>query len=123
MGATELGIYVLAFSWCVLLANLASVGIPNAAMRFVGYGLANAQPGYIRGFALTGLKIVLSSSLCVVAFAMAALFLYGHVDRRLYPTSLPHSHFIGCTLREIRDENGIPSTSPGGESRLSEYLR
>jgi O-antigen/teichoic acid export membrane protein len=88
MGATELGIYVLAFSWCVLLANLASVGIPNAAMRFVGYGLANAQPGYIRGFARTGLKIVLSSSLCVVALAMAALYLYESDSLQFAPLSM-----------------------------------
>jgi O-antigen/teichoic acid export membrane protein len=88
MGASELGIYVLAFSWCVLLANLASVGIPNAAMRFVGYGLVNDQPGYIRGFARTGLKIVLISSLCVVVFGRAALFLYGSDSVQFAPLSM-----------------------------------
>jgi O-antigen/teichoic acid export membrane protein len=88
MGASELGIYVLAFSWCVLLASLASVGIPNSAMRFVGYGLANNQPGYIRGFAHTGLKIVLSASLGVLAFGMAALFLYGSDSVQFVPLSI-----------------------------------
>jgi O-antigen/teichoic acid export membrane protein len=88
MGAAELGIYVLAFSWCVLLASLTSLGIPNAAMRFVGYGLANDQPGYVRGFARTGLKIVLSSSLCVVVFGMAALFLYGSDSVQFVPLSM-----------------------------------
>jgi O-antigen/teichoic acid export membrane protein len=50
MGAAELGIYVLAFSWCVTLAAVSQLGFAGAAMRVIGQALAHDTPGKIWGF-------------------------------------------------------------------------
>ncbi len=58
MGAAELGVYVLAFSWCVLLGTLSTLGFSPAAMRFVNLGLARGEPGYIKAFVGYGLRSI-----------------------------------------------------------------
>ena len=73
MGAEELGVYTLAFSWCVLLANASTQGFIPAAMRFVGHGRARGEPGYARAFVrfatrttvLTGIAIAVVGSTLV----------------------------------------------------------
>lgn len=74
MGAAELGIYVLAFSWCILLSSVATVGFPAAAIRFVGSGLANNDPGYIRGFVQRGAQIVTLAGAFIGAAGMTVLW-------------------------------------------------
>ncbi|RMF96602.1 MAG: hypothetical protein D6727_07915 [Gammaproteobacteria bacterium] len=63
MGAAELGMYVLAFSWAILLASVATLGLIPAAMRFVAEGLARGEPGYGRAFAGFALRSVAGGSL------------------------------------------------------------
>jgi len=58
MGAAELGIYVLAFSWCSLLAIIAGLGYPAASLRIIGHGLAHDDRHHIRGFIRQGWQIV-----------------------------------------------------------------
>jgi len=74
MGAAELGIYVLAFSWLVTLSVISVAGFNGASMRFVGHGLAHGDHGYIRGFIRRARQIVLAVSF-FVAISAAAIYL------------------------------------------------
>jgi len=74
MGASELGIYVLAFSWCILLSSFATLGFPVAAIRFVGGGLATNDPGYIRGFVRRGAQIIALAGTLISAVGIAMLW-------------------------------------------------
>ncbi|WP_394754726.1 lipopolysaccharide biosynthesis protein [Crenothrix sp.] len=65
MGATEVGIYVYAFSLCNLLAIVAGLGLGSSAMKFIGHGIAFGEHNSIVGFAKIGMQIVLFSGLCV----------------------------------------------------------
>ncbi len=65
MGAAELGIYVLGFSWCVLLGTLSTLGFSPAAMRFVNLGLARGDPGYVRAFIRLAVRLIATASLVV----------------------------------------------------------
>jgi O-antigen/teichoic acid export membrane protein len=79
LGAAELGIYVIAFSWCVLLAALSNVGMTPATLRVIGRALAEHKPGVIWGYSRRGGQIVLSVS-CVLAIALGLLAVLA-VDR------------------------------------------
>jgi O-antigen/teichoic acid export membrane protein len=72
MGASEFGIYVIAFSWCLLLATVTALGLPMAAIRFIGMGLAQGRGDYIRGFVDWGSRVTVIAS-AVVAIAGIAL--------------------------------------------------
>lgn len=74
MGAAELGIYVLAFSWCILLSSISTLGFPVAAIRFIGSGLAMNDPGYIRGFVRRGAQIVTSAGMLISITSIAILW-------------------------------------------------
>jgi O-antigen/teichoic acid export membrane protein len=50
MGADALGRYLIALSWCILLARLSGLGYNSAAVRFIGEALAHRKPGAIRGY-------------------------------------------------------------------------
>jgi O-antigen/teichoic acid export membrane protein len=65
MGAAELGIYVIAFSWCVLLAAVSHLGMTPATLRIIGRALAEVRPGLIWGFAERGGQVVFAVSLTV----------------------------------------------------------
>ena len=71
-GATELGIFVFASSWCIALSTVACLGYPCAAYRFVGLGLAVGDFGRIRGFVRRGRQIVIGSSLIMAGAGAAA---------------------------------------------------
>ncbi len=70
MGAEELGVYVIAFSWCLLLATVANLGLPMAAVRFVGIGLAQGRQAYIQGFVRFGSRTTLLASLLAAAIGL-----------------------------------------------------
>lgn len=74
MGAAELGVYALAFSWCILLATLSTGGFRLAAMRFIGEGLARDDAGYIGGFIRRSGQFVAVASL-LVAFGGSGFLL------------------------------------------------
>jgi O-antigen/teichoic acid export membrane protein len=65
MGAEELGVYTLAFSWCVLLANASTQGFAPAAMRFVGEGRVRGGPGYARAFVRFAIRITVLTGICI----------------------------------------------------------
>ena len=70
LGGPELGSYVRAFSWCVILANLSLLGLDSAAVRFIGTGLATEDQGRIGGFIRRSRQMVLGSS-CLIAAGTA----------------------------------------------------
>lgn len=74
MGAAELGIYVLAFSWCILLSSIATIGFPVAAIRFVGSGLVKNDAAYIRGFVRRGAQIVTLAGVLISAIGVTVLW-------------------------------------------------
>ncbi len=73
MGASELGIYVYAFSMAMLLSTIASLGLPAASLRFISQYLASNNTALINGFLVKGRKIVLISSLLLVTIAFLLL--------------------------------------------------
>jgi O-antigen/teichoic acid export membrane protein len=73
MGAGELGIYVLAFSWCTMLAALAVLGFPPAALRFIGNALALGKYQLIKGFIRSGTQTIVAMSLVVSLAGCAAI--------------------------------------------------
>jgi len=75
MGAAELGIYVLAFSWCVTLATVSHLGFAPASLRVIGKALAEEKPGIIWGFMRRVGGIITVSSLLIAAIGSATLFL------------------------------------------------
>jgi O-antigen/teichoic acid export membrane protein len=92
MGASELGIYVLAFSWCILLSTLSTGGFRLAAIRFIGEGLARDGAGYIHGFMRRSRQFVVIVSLVVgVGGSLTLLMLpqaYGPESRDVYVIAL-----------------------------------
>jgi len=87
MGASELGIYALAFSWCILLATLSTGGFRLAAIRFIGEGLVRDGSGYIRGFVQRSRQFVMIVSTAVAAVGMVVLM-------ALPAASAPASRFV-----------------------------
>jgi O-antigen/teichoic acid export membrane protein len=87
MGAAELGAYVIAFSWCILLSTVATAGMPVAAVRFIGAGLARNDTSYIRGFTRRGTQIALAGGLVIAALGSAILVLTNDVPA-IYRTPL-----------------------------------
>lgn len=76
MGAKELGIYVLAFSWCLLLSTASHLGLLQAALRFIGQSLAHSRPGIARGYVRWSLVTVLAASAVVAGlFVFSVLML------------------------------------------------
>jgi O-antigen/teichoic acid export membrane protein len=67
MGAAELGIYVLAFSWCVTLATISHLGFAAASVRVIGEAMAQENPGRIWGFLRRTRQIVAVASLLTAA--------------------------------------------------------
>lgn len=74
MGAEQLGIYVLAFSWVLLLSTCSGLGYPAAAMRFIGLGLSQKDDSSIRGFIRASRRIVVGVSTGVAA--LGGLFIW-----------------------------------------------
>ncbi len=67
MGAEQLGIYVFAYSWCIVLAAAATLGLPGAAFRVISESLIAKDHGLIRGFVSRSRIFTLGTSLLLVA--------------------------------------------------------
>ena len=71
MGAEQLGIFIYSFAWCVLLAAVAGLGLPEATYRFVGKGLASGDSNLILSYAFFNSKTILYSGLVLAAIGCA----------------------------------------------------
>ena len=65
MGASEVGVYVLAFSWCTLLAAISTLGLESTSLRIIGQAAGQNNPGVIWGFLRRSAQIVAATSLTV----------------------------------------------------------
>jgi O-antigen/teichoic acid export membrane protein len=74
MGAAEFGVYVLAFSWCILLSTVAAAGFPSAAIRFVGGALAQERPGQLAGFVRRSRQVILAISVAISITGLAVIW-------------------------------------------------
>jgi O-antigen/teichoic acid export membrane protein len=77
-GPMELGIYVYAFAWCILLSTLAGFGFPMAAYRFIGEGLAHDDKGAVRGYIRRGRQFALIGGVAIAAIGSAIVSLSAH---------------------------------------------
>ena len=76
MGPSELGSYVLAFSWLTLLSVVPAGGYNAAALRFIGQGLADRDHAYARGYIQHTFKIVLTASTSIALLGIAGAVLF-----------------------------------------------
>lgn len=86
MGAAEFGSYVLAYSWLIMLAVFPVAGYAMSAVRFIGQGLAEDDPGYARGFLRHASVVVLVSS--------TSIALVGAVSIQLFPDLSSESRWL-----------------------------
>jgi O-antigen/teichoic acid export membrane protein len=75
LGADELGVYVLAFSWTLLLGAMGELGFGSAAIRFIPGALANGDAASVRGFLRSSCAAVAigSAVFCCIGIAGALL--------------------------------------------------
>lgn len=77
MGPAQLGTYVLAFSWCIFLSVVAGLGLPRAAARFIGQGLAHNRQDIVQGYIRRQKQIGLGVGLAIAAIASSILVATG----------------------------------------------
>lgn len=68
-GPAELGIYVFAFSWCIVISNVAVMGFPTVAVRVIGAGLASDNRTLARGFVRRSRQLVVGYAIVLAALA------------------------------------------------------
>ena len=73
MGASEFGVFVLAFSWCILLSTLSTGGFRIASIRFIGEALAKSDRDYLLGYVRSSRRITTIISLIVIVIGCVAL--------------------------------------------------
>ncbi|HHQ13989.1 MAG TPA: lipopolysaccharide biosynthesis protein, partial [Chromatiales bacterium] len=81
MGAAELGVYVLGFSWCVLLGTMSTLGFSPAAMRFINLGLARGESGYIKAFIRHSIRLISIASMAAAVTGLTLIWTVLELDR------------------------------------------
>lgn len=71
MGAAELGDYVFAFSVCMLLSSLTTLGYPASAVRFLRQAAARGEREQVAGFLKRGNELTWLASGMVMAVGIA----------------------------------------------------
>ncbi len=81
MGAHQLGIYVYAFSWMIILATIVSLGYEMSSFRVIGQALSEKRHDLIKGYLLRGRQLFWSLGI-VTSLILAGLiyFIDGLVD-------------------------------------------
>jgi O-antigen/teichoic acid export membrane protein len=76
LGAAELGTYVVAFSWCLLLSAMGELGFGSAAIRFIPAARAEGDMGSLRGFLRSSSAAVAigSTGFCLLGIVAAVSF-------------------------------------------------
>jgi O-antigen/teichoic acid export membrane protein len=73
MGAEELGRYAFAWSGLMILAVISAGGQIFAAIRFIGQGLADKNPGYVLGYIRYATVVTLIGAVFIVLVGSTAL--------------------------------------------------
>lgn len=69
MGTEGYGVYAFAISWTSFLAEFGTLGLPNAALRFVPEYLTERRVALLHGFLRSGRGLVLGTSALLAALA------------------------------------------------------
>jgi O-antigen/teichoic acid export membrane protein len=88
MGADSLGIYVLAFSWSLLLSTATGLGFPAASLRFIGENVGSGNRGLIKGFIRHSRITVLLSSGITAVIGAGLIFLLDDVIPASYQQAM-----------------------------------
>lgn len=81
LGPADLGVYVYAFSWLVMLAIITGIGFPAACYRFIGHALAHEKPNLIAGYIRRSSQWVLyGSSLTALLAAVVVYYVPGAIE-------------------------------------------
>jgi O-antigen/teichoic acid export membrane protein len=75
LGAEGMGSYLLAYSWCILVARLTGLGYNSASPRFLGQGIALGNREIIRGFVSSTTRTVLGLGASAALIGGGAAFL------------------------------------------------
>ncbi|MEN8259678.1 MAG: polysaccharide biosynthesis C-terminal domain-containing protein [Pseudomonadota bacterium] len=73
IGRHELGEYVEAFAWCLILSDVALFGFPFAGLRFIGEDIVAGNRGRIRGFVRRTRQITLGMAIALAAGGCATI--------------------------------------------------
>ncbi|MGH6882828.1 MAG: lipopolysaccharide biosynthesis protein, partial [Hypericibacter sp.] len=74
MGAAELGNYVFAFSACMVMSSLTTLGYPASAVRFVRQAAARDQRGEVAGFLKRGNQLSFVASIIAMLGGLGFLW-------------------------------------------------
>ncbi len=81
MGAEQMGIYLYAFSITLLVTTLSGIGLPAAAIRYIGAALASGRNDLIKGFIKAANRIYAALGLFLAVIGLVAInFIDGLVD-------------------------------------------
>jgi len=93
LGADELGVYVIAFSWMLLLGALGELGFGSAAIRFIPGAQANGDAASLRGFLRGSCAAVAIGSTVFCSIGIAGALVLEAIE----PTTR-HTPFIVASL-------------------------
>jgi O-antigen/teichoic acid export membrane protein len=93
LGADELGVYVIAFSWTLLLGAMGELGFGSAAIRFIPEAQATGDAALVRGFLRSSCATVAIGSTVICSLGIAGWLMLEAIE----PTTR-HTPFIVASL-------------------------
>jgi O-antigen/teichoic acid export membrane protein len=108
MGASEFGVYVLVWTWVLILGGMSHLGLSMAMMRLVPEYMERKDHALLRGLLRCGRLVALSTGTLIALAGLAGLWAFGH---RLEPyTLLPAYLALVCiplyALTDLQDGIG-----------------
>jgi O-antigen/teichoic acid export membrane protein len=85
MGASEFGVYVLIWTWVLVLGGVSHLGLSMVMIRLVPHYRETGEAGLLRGLLRAGRLTALGVGTLIAALGMAGLYTFGH---RLEPQTL-----------------------------------
>ncbi|MGI9262626.1 MAG: lipopolysaccharide biosynthesis protein [Woeseiaceae bacterium] len=75
LGAEGMGVYVLAFSWSILLATVSHLGLATASVRVIGRAIEEEKPGIIHGYLQRTRQIVPGAGMLIAVIGSTVIYL------------------------------------------------
>ena len=108
MGATEYGIYVLVWTWVLVLGGLSHLGLSMASIRLLPEYREQGETDLLRGLLRGGRLLAIGVGTVVAGLGLAGLMMFG--DRLEHPVLLPAYLALICVpmyaLTDIQDGIG-----------------
>jgi O-antigen/teichoic acid export membrane protein len=114
MGVSQFGTYAYTLSWAALVALLATLGLPSAALRLVPEYLANDDPATARAVIRRSRQLVGSASLAIILLGALAVRVTG-----LSPLGGPAVALLGLTLVPSLALSSVDSAIARGLGRFA----